>query len=105
MPDALATATCGVISTAPHEPHEPPRPSLSLNYKVFNDAVHGHMELHPLIIAVIDTDQFQRLRNLKQLGVAYLVFPTASHNRFEHSVGVRPPRIWPCRCYDFPRSG
>ena len=100
MPDTLATAACGVISTAPHEPPRPLYPSL-----VFNDAVHGHMELHPLIIAVIDTDQFQRLRNLKQLGVAYLVFPTASHNRFEHSVGVRPPRIWPCRCYDFPRSG
>lgn len=61
--------------------------SLSLS-AVFNDAVHGHIELHPLITAVIDTDQFQRLRRLKQLGVAYLVFPTASHNRFEHSIGV-----------------
>ncbi|XP_060931440.1 deoxynucleoside triphosphate triphosphohydrolase SAMHD1-like [Limanda limanda] len=56
--------------------------------KVFNDPIHGHVELHPLLIRIIDTPQFQRLRNLKQLGGAYFVFPGASHNRFEHSIGV-----------------
>ncbi|XP_034551820.1 deoxynucleoside triphosphate triphosphohydrolase SAMHD1 [Notolabrus celidotus] len=56
--------------------------------KVFNDPIHGHVELHPLLIKIIDTPQFQRLRNLKQLGGAYFVFPGASHNRFEHSIGV-----------------
>ncbi|CAJ1085055.1 deoxynucleoside triphosphate triphosphohydrolase SAMHD1 [Xyrichtys novacula] len=56
--------------------------------KVFNDPIHGHVELHPLLIKIIDTPQFQRLRNLKQLGGTYLVFPGASHNRFEHSIGV-----------------
>ncbi|XP_046707250.1 deoxynucleoside triphosphate triphosphohydrolase SAMHD1-like isoform X1 [Silurus meridionalis] len=58
------------------------------NYKVFNDPVHGHIELHPLLVKIIDTPQFQRLRNIKQLGGAYYVFPGASHNRFEHSIGV-----------------
>ncbi|XP_061160697.1 deoxynucleoside triphosphate triphosphohydrolase SAMHD1 isoform X2 [Syngnathus typhle] len=56
--------------------------------KVFNDPIHGHVELHPLLVKVIDTPQFQRLRNIKQLGGTYFVFPGASHNRFEHSIGV-----------------
>uniref|UniRef100_A0A3B4BYD9 HD domain-containing protein n=1 Tax=Pygocentrus nattereri TaxID=42514 RepID=A0A3B4BYD9_PYGNA len=56
--------------------------------KVFNDPIHGHIELHPLLVRIVDTPQFQRLRHIKQLGGTYLVFPGASHNRFEHSVGV-----------------
>ncbi|XP_044154754.1 deoxynucleoside triphosphate triphosphohydrolase SAMHD1-like [Bufo gargarizans] len=56
--------------------------------KVFNDPIHGHIELHPLLIHIIDTPQFQRLRYIKQLGGAYYVYPGASHNRFEHSIGV-----------------
>lgn len=55
---------------------------------VFNDPIHGHIELDPICVKVIDTPQFQRLRRLKQLGGAYYVFPGASHNRFEHSIGV-----------------
>uniref|UniRef100_A0A9J7YS89 HD domain-containing protein n=1 Tax=Cyprinus carpio carpio TaxID=630221 RepID=A0A9J7YS89_CYPCA len=56
--------------------------------KIFNDPIHGHMELHPLLVKIIDTPQFQRLRHIKQLGGIYLVYPGASHNRFEHSLGV-----------------
>lgn len=56
-------------------------------YQVLNDPIHGHIELHPLLIKIIDTPQFQRLRNIKQLGGTYFVFPGASHNRFEHSIG------------------
>jgi len=63
-------------------------PSVSEEYKVFNDPVHGHIDLHPLCVAIIDTPQFQRLRYIKQLGACYYVFPGASHNRFEHSLGV-----------------
>nr|DBA27709.1 TPA: hypothetical protein GDO54_008176 [Pyxicephalus adspersus] len=61
--------------------------SLSI-MKVFNDPIHGHIELHPLLVRIIDTPQFQRLRYIKQLGGCYYVFPGASHNRFEHSIGV-----------------
>ncbi|XP_045688699.1 deoxynucleoside triphosphate triphosphohydrolase SAMHD1 isoform X2 [Phyllostomus hastatus] len=56
--------------------------------KVINDPIHGHFELHPLLVRIIDTPQFQRLRYIKQLGGTYYVFPGASHNRFEHSLGV-----------------
>ncbi|XP_038606165.1 deoxynucleoside triphosphate triphosphohydrolase SAMHD1 [Tachyglossus aculeatus] len=56
--------------------------------KVFNDPIHGHFDLHPLLVRIIDTPQFQRLRYIKQLGGTYYVFPGASHNRFEHSLGV-----------------
>ncbi|XP_055890992.1 deoxynucleoside triphosphate triphosphohydrolase SAMHD1-like isoform X1 [Biomphalaria glabrata] len=56
--------------------------------KIVNDPIHGHIELHPACLAIIDTPQFQRLRNIKQLGMCYHVYPGAAHNRFEHSLGV-----------------
>lgn len=56
--------------------------------KVFNDPVHDMFRLDPVSIDVMDSVQFQRLRDLKQLGMTYYVFPGASHNRFEHSLGT-----------------
>lgn len=56
--------------------------------KIFQDPIHGTIELHPLLVSIIDTPQFQRLRDIKQLGGVYYVYPGASHNRFEHSIGV-----------------
>eukprot|EP01084_Bolivina_argentea_P015483 28966_1 len=52
------------------------------------DPIHGYIEIPDRIKQIIDTPQFQRLRFLKQLGTSYYVFPGASHNRFEHSIGV-----------------
>lgn len=56
--------------------------------KLFQDPVHGTFRLDPLCTPIFDSRQFQRLRRLKQLGLTYQVFPGASHNRFEHSLGV-----------------
>jgi uncharacterized protein len=56
--------------------------------KLIRDAVHGDIEMGPLEVELIDTLEFQRLRGIKQLGTAYLVFPSAVHTRFEHSLGT-----------------
>lgn len=56
--------------------------------KIFNDPVHGQMKLHPLLVRIINTPEFERLRFIKQLGGVYFVYPGAAHNRFEHSIGV-----------------
>nr|XP_034318872.1 deoxynucleoside triphosphate triphosphohydrolase SAMHD1 isoform X2 [Crassostrea gigas] len=61
---------------------------LQAKKKIFNDPIHGHIEIHPLCVKIIDTPQFQRLRSIKQVGGTYFVYPGASHNRFEHSIGV-----------------
>lgn len=52
------------------------------------DPVHGYIELDDLALALIDTPQMQRLRWIKQLGLANLVYPGANHTRFEHSLGA-----------------
>eukprot|EP00930_Biecheleria_cincta_P049319 TRINITY_DN3453_c0_g1_i9.p1 TRINITY_DN3453_c0_g1~~TRINITY_DN3453_c0_g1_i9.p1 ORF type:complete len:724 (-),score=129.45 TRINITY_DN3453_c0_g1_i9:3-2174(-) len=52
------------------------------------DRIHGQVILEPLLVAVVDTPEFQRLRKLKQLGGTDHVFPGGTHSRFEHSLGV-----------------
>lgn len=56
--------------------------------KTFSDPVHGTFKLHALSCRLLDTPEFQRLRHIKQLGGTSLVYQTASHSRFEHSLGV-----------------
>ncbi len=63
-------------------------PRNNQNLKVFNDPIHGHVSIPQLCVRIIDTEQFQRLRYIKQMGCGYLVYPGAAHNRFEHSLGV-----------------
>ncbi|KAI3696512.1 hypothetical protein L1987_79530 [Smallanthus sonchifolius] len=57
-------------------------------WKHVHDNVHGNIYLDPLSLKFIDTEQFQRLRDLKQLGLSHMVYPGAVHSRFEHSIGV-----------------
>lgn len=56
--------------------------------KIFNDPIHGHIEISDICVKIIDTPQFQRLRDVAQLGGLYYVFSGASSNRFEHCLGV-----------------
>ena len=61
---------------------------MSIKNKCIYDPIHGYMEFNSECIKIIDHPIFQRMRNIKQLGNCYKIFPGASHNRFEHSLGV-----------------
>lgn len=52
------------------------------------DPIHGFINLNEKEAQIVDTSAFQRLRALRQLAFAYLVYPGAVHTRFEHSLGV-----------------
>ena len=53
------------------------------------DVIHGDISIEEEVVKqLIETKEFQRLRNIKQLGLTYLAFPTTEHSRFMHSVGV-----------------
>jgi len=56
--------------------------------KVIRDPLWNNIRLEPLALALIDTPPFQRLRYVRQLGLAFLVYPGASHSRFEHALGT-----------------
>ena len=59
--------------------------------RVFRDPVHGLIEFkggeRPLA-DLLDTRAMQRLRRIKQMGFAWLVYPGAEHSRFGHALGA-----------------
>lgn len=56
---------------------------------VFRDTVHDYIHVrHQLILDLIDSKEFQRLRRIKQLGTSQYTFHDAEHSRFSHSLGV-----------------
>jgi HD superfamily phosphohydrolase len=52
------------------------------------DGIHGHIDIRGVARDLIDTPEVQRLRRIRQLGNTSLVYPSANHTRFEHSLGV-----------------
>ncbi len=57
--------------------------------KVFKDPVHGYIYVHdPVIWALINTKEVQRLRRIRQLGTSSVTYPGGDHTRFSHSLGV-----------------
>tara|TARA_B100001094_G_scaffold332585_1_gene405313 strand:- start:5245 stop:6447 length:1203 start_codon:yes stop_codon:yes gene_type:complete len=52
------------------------------------DVIHGNIKIDEIAKKIIDTEEFQRLRSIKQLGCCNYIFPSAVHTRFEHSIGV-----------------
>eukprot|EP00457_Paulinella_chromatophora_P002737 gb/GEZN01002742.1/.p1 GENE.gb/GEZN01002742.1/~~gb/GEZN01002742.1/.p1 ORF type:complete len:730 (-),score=96.30 gb/GEZN01002742.1/:105-2294(-) len=77
----VLTPTLGLTSIA--------RPDISnKSPKRITCTIHKQIEVGALALEMIDTVQFQRLRDLNQLGVADRVFPCGNHTRFQHSLGV-----------------
>jgi len=57
--------------------------------KIVNDPVYGFIRFpEPEVMAVIEHPWFQRLRGIRQMGLAHLVYPGATHTRFHHSLGA-----------------
>jgi uncharacterized protein len=57
--------------------------------KIFNDPVYGFVTIpRDIIFQLIEHPYFQRLRNIKQLGLTSLVYPGALHSRFQHALGA-----------------
>ncbi len=55
--------------------------------KIIRDAVYGDIYIPDNFLKIIDTPEFQRLRRIRQLSTANMLFPTAEHTRFSHSIG------------------
>jgi HD superfamily phosphohydrolase len=60
----------------------------NMSHKTINCPIHGVITLTPRMCKIIDTPEYQRLHKLKQLGATHHVYPSATHTRFEHSLGV-----------------
>lgn len=56
--------------------------------KIYNDIIHGPIKLSSLAASIIKTSQFERLRDVKQLGPLSYVIPSAKHSRYEHCIGT-----------------
>ncbi|MFO8051533.1 MAG: HD domain-containing protein [Thermoplasmatota archaeon] len=58
------------------------------DHKIINEPVHGTIKISGPLLELASTPELNRLNQIKQLGLAYLVFPGAHHTRFEHSLGT-----------------
>ena len=56
--------------------------------KLLRDPLWDTIRLDPTAVRIVDTAEFQRLRYIRQLGLAHLVYPGATHTRFDHALGV-----------------
>ena len=56
--------------------------------EIIRDPLWNNIRVDPLALQLVDSRAFQRLRYVRQLGLAYLVYPGASHSRFEHALGA-----------------
>ncbi len=60
---------------------------MARSYEI-RDPIHGFIELDEWEWEIINQPAFQRLRRIRQLALADMVYPGATHSRFEHSLGM-----------------
>lgn len=58
------------------------------DYVTIRDPLWDTIRVDPIAMQIVDAPAFQRLRHIRQLGLAYLVYPGATHTRFDHALGV-----------------
>jgi HD superfamily phosphohydrolase len=58
------------------------------HFRVIRDPLWNSIRLDATAVRIADTAAFQRLRYIRQLGFAHLVYPGATHTRFDHALGV-----------------
>jgi len=75
---------------------------IDFRYKSIRDPLYGFIDLSETETKVIDTTVFRRLLNIKQLSHAFVVYPTAIHTRFEHSLGATHLSDRVCQQLGFP---
>lgn len=56
--------------------------------EILRDPLWNNIRLDPLALSLLETPVVQRLRYVRQLGLAFLVYPGATHSRFEHALGA-----------------
>src|SRR4051794_14878108 len=59
-----------------------------MSFEIIRDPLWDNIRVDALTMRLVDTRVFQRLRYVRQLGLAYLVYPGATHTRFEHALGA-----------------
>ena len=59
-----------------------------MRFEILRDPLWNNIRVDELTLRLVDTEIFQRLRYVRQLGLAYLVYPGATHTRFEHALGT-----------------
>lgn len=61
---------------------------MTSHVKLVRDPLWNTIRLDATAARIVDTAAFQRLRYIRQLGLAHLVYPGATHTRFDHALGV-----------------
>lgn len=59
-----------------------------MHFEIVRDPLWNNIRIDQLAMELVDTREFQRLRYVRQLGLAHLVYPGATHSRFEHALGT-----------------